>query len=66
MRHNIAWRVRAILGLDHMMNVGGVSGDQARPDNIIFDIANGVSKGGFGHPQCVNTGDVAMLPAVKE
>ena len=64
--HNIAWRVRAILGFDHLMNVGGVSGDQARPDNIIFDIANGVSKGGFGHPQCVNTGDVAMLPAVKE
>ena len=64
--HNIAWRVRAILGLDHLMNVSGVSGDQARPDNIIFDIANGVSKGGFGHPQCVNTGDVSMLPAVKE
>ncbi len=64
--HNIAWRVRAILALDHLMGVGGVSGDKSRPDNIIFDIANGVSKGGFGHPQCLNTGDVAMLPAVKE
>ena len=64
--HNIAWRVRAILGLDHLMGVGGVSGDKARPDNIIFDIANGASKGGFGHPQCLNTGDAAMLPAVKE
>lgn len=64
--HNIAWRVRAILGLDHLMGVGGVSGDKARPDNIIFDIANGASKGGFGHPQCINTGDVAMLPEVKE
>lgn len=63
--HNIAWRVRAHLGLDHLMGVGGVSGDKARPDNIIFDIANGASKGGFGHPQCLNTGDVAMLPAVK-
>ena len=64
--HNIAWRVRANLGLDHLMGVGGVSGDKARPDNIIFDIANNVSKGGFGHPQCLNTGDAAMLPAVKE
>ena len=64
--HNIAWRVRAILGLDHLIGVGGVSGDKERPDNIIFDIANGASKGGFGHPQCLNTGDAAMLPAVKE
>ncbi len=64
--HNIAWRVRANLGLDHLMGVGGVSGDKARPDNIIYDIANGASKGGFGHPQCLNTGDVAMLPAVRE
>src|SRR5687768_8873999 len=64
--HNIAWRVRANLGLDHLMGVGGVSGDKARPDNIIFDIANNASKGGFGHPQCLNTGDAAMLPAVKE
>ena len=63
--HNIAWRIRAILGLDHLMGVGGVSGDKARPDNIVFDIANGASKGGFGHPQCLNTGDAAMLPAVK-
>jgi uncharacterized protein GlcG (DUF336 family) len=64
--HNIAWRLRAMLDLDHLMGVGGVSGDKARPDNIVFDIANGVSKGGFGHPQCPNTGDVSMLPAVKE
>jgi uncharacterized protein GlcG (DUF336 family) len=64
--HNIAWRVRSILNLDHLMGVGGVSGDKARPDNIVFDIANGVSKGGFGHPQCPNTGDASMLPAVRE
>src|SRR5713226_6906355 len=42
--HNIAWRVRNLLGLDHLAAssslpaVGGVSGDPARPDNIIFDI----------------------------
>ncbi len=64
--HNIAWRLRANLGLDHLMGVGGVSGDKARPDNIVYDIANGESKGGFGHPQCMNTGDVASLPPVKE
>jgi len=36
--HNIAWRVRNNLGLDHLSGVGGVSGDSARPDNIVFDI----------------------------
>jgi hypothetical protein len=63
--HNIAWRVRKNLNLDHMAGVGGVSGDKMRPDNIVFDIANGVSKGGFGHPSCINTGNAAMLPAVQ-
>jgi uncharacterized protein GlcG (DUF336 family) len=64
--HNIAWRVRNILQLDHLLGVGGVSGDKAHPDNIVFDISGGTSKGGFGHPQCLNTGDAAMLPPVKE
>src|SRR5258705_3248920 len=57
--HNIAWRVRNLLGLDHLAAsnslpaVGGVSGDPARPDNIIFDITanpnggTGVSKSGL-------------------
>src|SRR6059058_3237449 len=65
--HNIAWRVRNLLGLDHMASssslpaVGGVNGDAARPDNIIFDITpnpnggTGNSKSGFGHPTCPNT-----------
>jgi uncharacterized protein GlcG (DUF336 family) len=64
--HNIAWRLRNYLGLDHLLGVGGVSGDKARPDNIIFDINGGASKGGFGHPQCLNTGDAAMLPPVQQ
>src|SRR5438067_7510815 len=57
--HNIAWRVRNNLGLDHLSGVGGVSGDLARPDNIIFDIVpNPIggtrnSAGGFGHPTCL-------------
>ncbi len=63
--HMIAWRVRHILGLDQLAGVDGVSGDSARPDNIVFDIQGGVSQGGFGHPTCVNTADPATLPAVQ-
>ena len=69
--HNIAWRVRKNLGLDHLMGVGGVSGDAARPDNIVFDITpnpsggTGVSAGGFGHPACLNTSGSSTLPPVQ-
>ncbi len=69
--HNIAWRVRSNLGLDHMSGVSGVSGDAARPDNIIFDIApnpyggTGISAGGFGHPTCLNTSGSGSLPPVQ-
>jgi len=54
--HNIAWRTRNALGLDHV--TAGVSGDPVRPDNIVYDITpqvgqqEGVSAGGFGHPVC--------------
>ena len=69
--HMIAWRVRNTLELDHLLGVGGVSGDANRPDNIIYDIApnpfggTGNSLGGFGHPPCLNTGNQAALPAVQ-
>jgi uncharacterized protein GlcG (DUF336 family) len=69
--HNIAWRVRNLLGLDHLAGVGGVSGDPQRPDNIIFDITpnpaggTGVSAKGYGHPTCSNTSGSATLPAVQ-
>ena len=69
--HDIAWRVRNLLNLDNLLGVGGVSGDASRPDNIIYDIrpnqtgGTGVSKGGFGHPECIATRDPASLPAVK-
>jgi uncharacterized protein GlcG (DUF336 family) len=69
--HNISWRVRNNLKLDHLSGVGGVSGDPARPDNIIFDIApnpsggTGISAGGFGHPTCLNTSDPKTLPPVR-
>jgi uncharacterized protein GlcG (DUF336 family) len=69
--HMIGWRVRNYLHLDHMATIAGVSGDAARPDNIIYDIADnvnggtGISAGGFGHPKCINTGDQTKLPAVQ-
>jgi uncharacterized protein GlcG (DUF336 family) len=69
--HNIAWRTRNNLGLDHLSGVGGVSGDPARPDNIIFDITSnpyggtGISAGGFGHSTCMNTSGSNTLPAVQ-
>jgi uncharacterized protein GlcG (DUF336 family) len=75
--HDIAWRVRNNLGLDHLgafgstPAVGGVSGDATHPDNIIYDITpnpnggTGISAGGFGHPTCVNTANPAALPPVR-
>lgn len=59
--HNIGWRVRHNLGLDHLLGVGGVGGDSNHPDNIKYDITanpnggTGISAGGFGHPTCINT-----------
>jgi len=47
--HNVAWRVRHFLGLDHVP--AGVSPNMK--DAIIYDIgANGKSPSGFGHPKC--------------
>src|SRR5438552_7553706 len=79
--HNIAWRVRNLLGLDHMAVSGSqpavpgpaslFAGDSTHPDNIIFDITanpnggTGHSKSGFGHATCPNTSGSATLPAVE-
>ena len=69
--HDIAWRTRHNLGLDHLSGVGGVTGDANHPDNIIYDIASnpyggtGISAGGFGHPKCINTADPSTLPNVQ-
>ena len=47
--HNIAWKTRDILGLDHVPAGVSATGD----DNIIHDIGvQGMSEGGFGHPVC--------------
>jgi uncharacterized protein GlcG (DUF336 family) len=69
--HNIAWRTRNNLALDYVP--GGVSGDPARPDNIVYDITSqlgqqeGVSESGWGHPACsaTATGIAAGLPPTR-
>jgi uncharacterized protein GlcG (DUF336 family) len=69
--HFIGWRLRRLLDLDHLAGFFAVSGDASRPDNIVFDFTpnlNGVdshSAGGFGQPNCINTGNPASLPAVR-
>jgi len=79
--HNIAWRVRNLLELDHMAatdTLPAVPGpaslfanDPTHPDNIIFDITenpnggSGKSASGFGHPSCLNTNGSNTLPPVR-
>jgi uncharacterized protein GlcG (DUF336 family) len=66
--HNQAWLVRKNLGLDNLAGIGGVSGDTARPDNIVYDSINGNTNNitdGWEQPTCANTGSPAALPAVK-
>jgi uncharacterized protein GlcG (DUF336 family) len=49
--HNIAWKTRRALGLDHVPAGVNKKGDKSN-DNIIYDITNGKSQSGFGHPDC--------------
>jgi len=58
--HNIAWRTRNNLSLDYVP--GGVSGDAARPDNIVYNQTSG-----WAHPVCAPgvQAIAATLPAVK-
>ena len=46
--HNVAWKLRHALALDFVP--GGVSptGD----DNVVYDLEDGKSAGGWGHPEC--------------
>ncbi len=52
--HNIAWRTRKALGLDHVPSGVAANGD----DNIVYDIIPqvgqmpGESDSGWGHPEC--------------
>lgn len=75
--HNISWRVRKNLNLDHLTGINGVSGDTTRPDNIVYDITGTTlqptinsannSAGGWGHPSCTAdaTTIAATLPVVQ-
>lgn len=55
--HNIAWKLRSSLKLDYVP--GGVSAD--KNDNIVYDIAKGVSASGWGHPSCAKAAaDIAQ------
>jgi len=68
--HNIAWRTRHTLKLDYVP--AGVSGDTARPDNVVYDITAapnlqlGVSASGWGHPACTAAATTISqgLPAI--
>lgn len=46
--HNIAWKLRKKLNLDFVPK--GVS--PTNDDNIVYDITNGSSASGWGHPEC--------------
>ena len=46
--HNIGWKVRHKLNLDYVP--GGVSPNN--DDNIVYDITDGNSSSGWGHPIC--------------
>jgi uncharacterized protein GlcG (DUF336 family) len=61
--HDVAWRLRHNLGMDHMAGVGGVSGDASRPDNIIYDVVtNPDGTGGTGQNPG-GSGGVGMSPS---
>ena len=56
--HFVAWRVRFHLGLEPPAGAGN--------DNILYDIKNGISDSGFGHPECdPPTPDPGTLPGAQ-
>jgi uncharacterized protein GlcG (DUF336 family) len=64
--HNIAWKIRHKLCLDYVP--GGVSPN--KDDNVVYDIEDGVSQGGWGHPACspeavVIAGDFAKTHPIR-
>jgi hypothetical protein len=61
-----AWLTRKKFGLDYVP--AGVSGDAARPYNIVLDSFNGDGNGktdGWKQPDCANTADPTTLPAIS-
>ncbi len=64
--HHIGWRARNNLTLDFVP--GGVSGDNTRPDNIVYDDQGGDNNAvtdGFEQPTCINTAARTQLPIVR-
>ncbi len=51
--HNIAWKMRHVLNLDNVpAGVNKSSSSAKGDDNIIYDVTDGKSASGFGHPEC--------------
>lgn len=62
--HNIAWKTRSALNLDNVpAGVSKKGGDAKGNDNIVYDIVDGKSAGGFGHPDC-GLGERAIAEAL--
>jgi uncharacterized protein GlcG (DUF336 family) len=61
--HNIAWKTRNVLDLDYVP--AGVA--PTKNDQIIYDIKDGKSAAGFGHPTCggKEADLLVTLPATK-
>jgi hypothetical protein len=64
--HNIAWRTRSNLGLDYISKVKNHGVSATKDDNIVFDITNGTSAGGWGHPTCNSSSVSANATVLKE
>jgi uncharacterized protein GlcG (DUF336 family) len=64
--HNIAWKLRHDLNLDNLTTakVKGLS-PAPRQDNAIYDLTDGKSKSGFGHPVCGFKEDTVELPPTR-
>jgi uncharacterized protein GlcG (DUF336 family) len=64
--HNIAWKLRHALNLDHLTTakVRGLS-PAPKQDNILYDLADGKSKSGFGHPVCGFKEEGVELPPTR-
>ncbi len=64
--HNIAWKLRHLLELDYVP--GGVNKNSTSThgdDNILYDMTDGKSASGYGHPECAS-GEKAIAEAFPD
>ena len=59
--HNIAWKLRHQLNLDYVAAGVSPTGD----DNIVYDLKDGASEGGWGHPTCSDEATAIALELPK-